>query len=90
MATITWMTNKMAQTKTEMTVQDRSTEFQPVQGGAESSSAGALLTSAYIVMWLSVFVFVWMTAKRVKSLDRRLTELDAALKKADAASSNHH
>lgn len=76
----------MAQTKSEMTVQDRSTEFEPVQGGTESSSAGALLTSAYILMWLAVFVFVWLTAKRLKSLEQRVSELDAALKKADAAS----
>lgn len=86
MATITWTTNKM-QTKAEMTVADRSAEFQPVQGGTESSSAGGLLTAAYILMWLAVFVFVWLTAKRVKTLDQRLNDLDVALKKADAAGS---
>ena len=77
----------MAQTKPEMTVEDRSTEFQPVEGGTDTSSAGALLTAAYILMWLAVFVFVWMTAKRLKSIDARVTELGSALKKADAASS---
>lgn len=78
----------MNQTKTEMSVADRSTEFQPVTGGAESSSAGGLLTVAYILMWLAVFVFVWLTAKRQKSLEKRLTDLDAALKRADAASTS--
>jgi CcmD family protein len=79
--------NKMQPTQAEQTVEDRSTEFQPVQGGGETSSAGGLLTAAYVLMWLAVFGFVWLTAKRVKSLDQRLNELDAALKKADAASS---
>lgn len=77
----------MKQTETEMTVQDRSTEFQAVEGGGESSSAAGLLTAAYILMWLAVFVFVWLTARRLKSLDVRMTELDAALKKADNKSS---
>lgn len=80
----------MAQTKAEMTVADRSAEFQPVQGGTETSSAGGLLTAAYILMWLVVFAFVWLTARRVKSLDQRLNDLDLALKKADAASSASH
>jgi len=78
----------MNQTDTEMTVQDRSTEFQAVEGGGESSSAAGLLTAAYISMWLAVFVFVWLTARRLKSLDGRMTELDAALKKADTKSSH--
>jgi CcmD family protein len=39
-------------------------------------------------MWLAVFVFVWLTAKRQKSLEKRLTDLDAALKRADAASTS--
>ncbi len=78
----------MKQTNAELTVQDRSTEFQAVEGGGESSSAGGLLTSAYILMWLVVFVFVWLTARRLKSLDARVDELDHALKKADAQSAS--
>lgn len=78
----------MDQTKTEKTVADRSAEFQPVTGGAESSSAGGLLTAAYVLMWLAVFVFVWLTAKRQKALEKRLSDLDLALRKADTASTS--
>jgi hypothetical protein len=68
------------------TVSDRSTEFVPVKGSEETSSAAGLLTAAYILMWGAVFAFIWLTSRRLGSMQVQVDELDAALKKADAAS----
>jgi CcmD family protein len=76
----------MTDAQSQPTVADRSSEFVAVQGGGETSSAAGLLTAAYIIMWLLVFVFVWLTSKRLKGVSARVEELESALKKADAAS----
>jgi CcmD family protein len=60
-------------------VQDRSTEFVAVQGGSETSSASGLLVAAYVIMWALVFGFVWLTARRQRALDARLSDLEAAV-----------
>ena len=79
------MTDEIANTdstikdQAQMTVQDRSTEFVPVQGGGETTSAAGLLVAAYIMMWLCVFVFVWLTAVRLRTLGARVAELEGAL-----------
>jgi hypothetical protein len=57
----------------------RSTEFVAVSGGPETTSAEALLVSAYLVMWAILLVFVVFTWRRIQGLDRRLAELDRAL-----------
>jgi len=75
----------MNENNTEQTVSDRSTEFVAVEGGQETASAGGLLVTAYIIMWVAVFVFVWMTRKRLGGISSRLTDLEVALKKADGA-----
>lgn len=76
----------MKTTQATPTVADRSTEFVAVTGGEETSSAAGLLTAAYICMWLLIFTFVFLTARRVKGLQSRLDDLEAALDKADKAS----
>jgi CcmD family protein len=68
------------------TVADRSTEFVAVSGGEETSSAAGLLTAAYICMWLVIFAFVFLTSRRLKGIQGRLEDLEAALDKADKAS----
>jgi len=73
----------MNQNNTQTTVADRSTEFLPVEDSKETSSAAGLLTAAYIVMWMTVFVFVWLTSRRLGGMQSRLDDLEAALKKAD-------
>lgn len=77
----------MTQDNAQMKVEERATEFVPVQGGGETSSAAGLLTAAYIIMWLAVFVFVWLTSKRLKGVQGRVEELETALARADSQSS---
>jgi CcmD family protein len=76
----------MNQEQESATVADRSTEFVAVEGGQDTSSAGGLLTAAYVVMWLAIFGFVWLTSRRLSQMQRRVEELEGALKKADDAS----
>jgi len=55
---------------------DRSTEFVPVEGGAETTSAGTLLVVAYILMWALLLGFLGLGWRRQKKLETRLSELE--------------
>ena len=68
---------------TQLSVQDRSTEFVPTSGGKETTSAEALLLAAYILMWALVFGFIFRTARRQLGLDRRLGDIERALRVID-------
>src|SRR5688572_3417344 len=65
------------------TAEDRRSEFVPVAPGGETSSAEALLITAYIVMWALIFALVFASQRRQKKLDLRLADLEAALAKVD-------
>jgi uncharacterized membrane protein len=58
---------------------DRSTEFVPVQGGPESTSATTLLVSAYVGMWAILFLFVLLSWRKQQRIDQRLAQIDRAL-----------
>ncbi|MFO7179348.1 MAG: CcmD family protein [Pseudomonadota bacterium] len=61
------------------TPSERSTEFAPVEGGPETTSAEALLVAAYLLMWAILLTFVLLSWLRQKRLDRRVAELERAL-----------
>lgn len=67
-----------------LTVEGRSTEFVPVTGGQETTSAEALLLSAYIIMWALVFGFVWLSVRRQRGIAARLDDVERALRRADS------
>ena len=67
------------QTTTPTTAEERSTEFVPVQGGTETSSAGTLLALAYLFMWAVLIGFVLLSFRRQKKLEGRLAELEKNL-----------
>lgn len=77
-------------TQTDPTTQtaqpDRSTEFVPVEGGSETTSAEALLVIAYAAMWVAVFLFVWLTSRRQRHIDARLAEVESALRRLEGPS----
>lgn len=60
-------------------------EFVPVEGGTDTTSAETLLVTAYIAMWLLFFGFMAMTHRRQRGLNDKVSSLEQALKKADAA-----
>ncbi|MEZ4223733.1 MAG: CcmD family protein [Polyangiaceae bacterium] len=65
---------------------ERATEFVPVQGGRDSTSAEALLVVAYCILWVVVFWFVMSTWKRQGKLEARLEELQSKLARNEAPS----
>jgi len=66
--------------------EDRRSEFVPVGPGGETSSAEALLISAYIVMWALIFGLIFASIRRQRRQDERLTELESALARREASS----
>jgi CcmD family protein len=67
-----------------LTPESRSTEFVSVSGGAETTSAEALLVTAYVVMWAIVFGFIFLTWRKQNGIEARLKELDAKVRAAQA------
>ena len=61
------------------------TEFVPVEGGSDTTSAESLLIIAYVAMWFLFFGFVAMTHRRQKALTDKVDRLEQALKRADTA-----
>jgi CcmD family protein len=54
-------------------------EFRPVEGGGETTSAEALLVSAYLVMWALLFGFLAMGWRRQGQLEQRMKELERSV-----------
>ena len=73
------------QTTTPTAPESRSTEFVPVSGGGETTSAEALLVTAYILFWAIFFGFLLMTWRKITRVDKRLDDLAQALSKARPA-----
>ena len=61
----------------------RSTEFVAVQGGGETTSAAALLVTAYLVMWALLLGFVLLSWRRQGRVETRISELEKSLAGAD-------
>ncbi len=62
--------------------ESRATEFVPVEGGAETTSAEALLLTAYIVFWAIFFGFLVLSWRKLGGVERRLNDLNRALEQA--------
>lgn len=67
--------------RTALSPEERSTEFVPVQGGSEGTSAEHLLIAAYLLMWAALVAFVLLTWRRQNRIETRLGELHAALRR---------
>jgi hypothetical protein len=65
------------------TPEQRSQEFVPVEGGTETTSAGAMLVTAYLLMWAILIGFLLLSWRRQRRMDARIAELESALAKAD-------
>ncbi|MFO0569813.1 MAG: CcmD family protein [Polyangiaceae bacterium] len=64
--------------------EDRSTEFVAVEGGRDTTSAGTLLVSAYMVIWVLLLGFLYLGWRRSQQIEARLTGLEKALEKHEA------
>lgn len=74
-----------AEERSNESIQDRRSEFVPVGAGGETSSAEALLITAYVLMWALIFALIFLSQRRQRQIDVRLTELEATLQKLDRA-----
>lgn len=73
------MSNDQSQPTQTTAPQDRATEFVPVQGGGETTSAASLLITAYLVMWAILLGFVLTSWRRQGRVENRISELEKAL-----------
>jgi hypothetical protein len=67
-------------------VQERSTQFVPVEGGTETTSAATFLVAAYILMWLCVLGFILLTWRKTRNAQAQVERLEKALAKLPEAS----
>ncbi len=58
---------------------ERSTEFQAVEGGPQTTSGELLLVEAYAATWLVVFAFIFVSWRRQARIDARMGELERRL-----------
>lgn len=58
---------------------ERSTEFQAVDGGPQTTSGELLLVEAYAATWLVVFAFILVSWRRQARIDARMGELEKRL-----------
>jgi CcmD family protein len=61
-----------------------------VQGGGETTSAAALLVTAYIVMWALLLGFVFLSWRRQGRVETRISELEKSLAAGGPKRSDAH
>lgn len=66
------------------TPDERSTTFQPVEGGGENRSGGALMVEAYVVLWVLLLGWLLMVWRKQAAINARLGDLEQAIDRAAA------
>jgi len=66
------------------TPDDRSTTFQPVEGGTEQHNGATLLIEAYAILWVILMAWLLFQWRRQASLGARLDDLERAIDRAAA------
>lgn len=72
------------------TADDRSTTFQPVEGGSEQRSGSMLLIEAYTVLWLILMAWLVFQWRRQAAIGARLDGLERAIDRAAAKADAKH
>jgi hypothetical protein len=63
---------------------DRSTAFQPVEGGGENRSGTTLMVEAYVVLWVLLLGWLFVVWRKQAALNARLGDLEQAIDRAAA------
>jgi hypothetical protein len=63
---------------------DRSTTFQPTEGGTEQRSGATLLVEAYSLIWTLLMFWLVLLWRKQAALNKRLDGLEGAILKASA------
>jgi CcmD family protein len=66
------------------TPEDRSTSFQPVEGGPQQHNGATLMVEAYAVIWTILMVWLVMLWRKQAALSGRLDGLEQAIDRAAA------
>jgi hypothetical protein len=66
---------------------DRSTSFQPVEGGTETHSGTTLMVEAYAAIWMILMVWLVLVWRKQGALNQRLDDLEQAIDRAAAKQS---
>ena len=61
---------------------DRSTAFQPVEGGTETHNGSTLMVEAYAVIWTILMVWLVLLWRKQNTLNQRLDGLEQAIDRA--------
>lgn len=77
--------NDQAAPEGAKTPDDRSTTFQPVEGGTETRSGTTLLVEAYAVLWVILIGWLLISWRKQAALNARLDDLEHAIDRAAAA-----
>jgi CcmD family protein len=66
---------------------DRSTAFQPVEGGTETHNGSTLMVEAYAVIWTILMVWLVLLWRKQNTINQRLDGLEQAIDRAAAKGS---
>jgi CcmD family protein len=66
---------------------DRSTTFQPVEGGNEVHSGTTLMVEAYAAIWMIIMFWLVLVWRKQATLHRRVDDLEHAIDRAAAKQS---
>jgi hypothetical protein len=69
----------MMQETVQNTPDDRAMGFTRVEGGTETTSAALMLVLAYLVMWVILIGFVWLSWRKLGRVESRLGGLERNL-----------
>jgi hypothetical protein len=69
---------------------DRSTTFQPTEGGTEQRSGATLLVEAYSLIWTLLMFWLVLLWRKQAALNKRLDGLEGAIVKASARGPGGH
>ena len=71
----------MATIAVQATPSSRDIQFQPVQGGADTTSGSTLLVEAYAAIWIILLGFLLLGWRRQSRLEAKVKELERAVAK---------
>jgi hypothetical protein len=76
------MSQPSQQASTVENIESRASEFKPVEGGGETTSAELMLVLAYALMWALLVGFLGLGWRRLRSLEQRLRSVEQTLPSA--------
>jgi len=77
----------MRQDTLQGTPEERAMGFEPVAGGGDTTSAGVMLVAAYLVFWVLLVGFIWLSWRKLGKMEARVAGLERMLGPTDGGQS---